>query len=414
MQDAATISWPFPVLRRVNNGVVYFTRSTCVWVWPDGSIQRLGEGMSLDRQPEIADFTHSFAIAGDRGYFVAFGAFIDLSTQGISFKACANYKGQLLIGNGKVPNSYSLNADKTVSKDTVVEGKTLVAWSKINCIDFDFDLSNEAGFTFMPWHGEVWSLKVLGDSVMAYGDKGIAKLEPVSEPTYGYSTRLFSSFGIISPRAVDGDEKQHVFIGEDSELYLVEPRRALSDAGYSPKKLGFGEFIRGMKDPIVSYDPMREHWWISSSTRAFVLSRQGMGESTQIVTSLCGDQDGKLLGISAWRGGREALVRTHGVSFGTRGIKLLATVEADIACEGGKAECAVYWSSDYAKGYSTPGFIPFDPRGNCFPMVSGSQFEIAFRTTDFTTTRLSKAWLRYKVTDKNAVRGGLNVSPTYE
>ncbi|MEG0363530.1 MAG: hypothetical protein RR600_06945, partial [Aurantimicrobium sp.] len=162
LDDAPAIRWPFPVLKSLSKGLFMFSKDALFKV-VGGSISRIGSFSGVSGV-EVADFGDTFLFADDKGYMYAEGSVIDLTSRGISFKACTNFKGQAFIANGRIPDGPALQGS------TVVSGPNMVAWAKINSFDFTFGLDNEVGFAYMPWEGEVYALRTLGDSVIVYGN----------------------------------------------------------------------------------------------------------------------------------------------------------------------------------------------------------------------------------------------------
>lgn len=399
------VDFPFPQFRRLQGGVYAFTRNAVYRYVTKGAFIKTSNWIGW-YSPDTADFQDMFLFGGDSLLWgnVFYNDTITRPPGGFKFFACTQFKGQLVIGGAHVPN--------TITED-IIDRPNMLAWAKVGSLDFSLDLSNEAGYGEASFSGQVLRLIPLGDEIIVYGENGISKMEPTSSPAPSYKITHFSDNAILSPDALAGNNGMHVYIGQDYAIYVIQPRRALSDQGYAPKRLGYSEFIKKCGPEVcVSYDSLCEHWWICGKNAAFILTNNGLGESS--ITSPCVIRmDGNLYGATKILGSDKAIVKTNDVSFGTRGIKLLTTVEADIESET-NADCRVYWKLDYRKEGNIRKPIRLDPRGYCFPMLSGSQFQIELETEDFRTTRVSKLWLKYKVTDKNSIRGAINAGKVAE
>lgn len=414
------VDWPFPMLARCVEYTFFITRSAIYKVDESFNLSYVGSVAFTD-QPHIGDFgeTVYFASPGV-SYVMAPDGFAELSPLDMSFATCANYGGQLIVANGYVPKGLALREKdispsqqfEVVESATEVKGKTLIAWSKINVLDFTFDLSTEAGFSKAMWPGEVLRLLPLGDEIVVYGDAGIAKMKPFQKPVASYGFSNYAKFGIVNRNCVAGDNQTHICIGNDYALYAIRPQRALSEQGYAPERLGFQEYISKLVDPVITFEPIFRHWWVCGKNAAYILTEAGLGQSSVTSTAVV-SVDGRPVGITDPVAPEGAVVTTNLVSFGTRGIKLLAAIELDMESHS-DAFCQVLYRTDYRAPLAEGQKIFIDPRGTVFPTAAGTEFCVRVISANYESLMLSKLRLRYKTVDRTSVRGAVNAGQITE
>ncbi|MEG0755688.1 MAG: hypothetical protein RR450_04775 [Oscillospiraceae bacterium] len=408
------VQWPWPKLFKTQAGKYLANRTAFYTVDDNWTIRSLGSP-TWTLPPHCADFGGVSYFGSDVAYMVtAEGALYRMLDAEINFRTCVNYRGQLMVGNCSLPKGPKLTeAPRAVVQNaTQVGGENVVAWSKISALNFTFGLDCEAGWAVMPWEGKVRKLLLLGDDVVAYGDAGIAKIKAIDNVVRSFGVVEFARFGILNDDAVDGDGQRHIFIGNDRNLYMIIPTRALSADGYSPQLIGYNEFIQNMINPIVVFEPIHRHWWVCGEGSALVLSEQGAGEASISLTGVI-SEDGFPVGITRKLQEPGADVTTDTISFGTRGIKLLTTIELDMESPD-DSYSKVLWRVDYRRPFQEGANIFIDPRGTVYPMAAGTEFRINFNSPNFASTQLSKLRLRYKTVDRQSTRGAVNAGKIAE
>lgn len=175
-----------------------------------------------------------------------------------------NFKGQLICGGIK---STWYDCDES-----------WLVWSNIgdwNCVP---SKSNEAGFKQMDWEGEVLKVKRLGDAVIVYGYNGVTAAVP-HEQTFGFKELL--PLGIRFKGAVGGDKNRHVFV--DGEQYLWEIGRDLQ-----PNKLDYRDWMQELVPGriMIVHNPVLDEYYIGDGNTSFLLTRSGLCQVFQCVTSI--------------------------------------------------------------------------------------------------------------------------------
>jgi hypothetical protein len=265
---------------------------------------------------------------------------------------------------------------------------------------------NDSGWMPMEWQGMVRCMKPLGEDVMAYGDSGVSILRPSVEfATVGQKTLL--NVGVIGSGAVAGDNKHHLFMDTRGSLWLVE-------IGKAPQRLGYEEFFSDFlnTDVIISHDESEDRFFIGNGYKTFMLTRNGLTESTQVVTSAMFVAGGVIgLGMQSVDMDREAMLVSEVFDFNRMGIKTLTSVEL-----GFEGESQVYVAVDYRykrhADWMRSSFIPLNDRGFGMPIVSGVDFRLVVKFADFELSTPPKyCHVRFKESDKHNLRGAYVKTP---
>lgn len=409
-------SYPFPLYFALHRFNVIVTSSQLIVfneMWNETS--RINH--SLSSIPHFADFMDFFVVSGgDKRWERAFldGKPVE-ALYGARFATCCNLRGQLVIGNCQLPNGPVLeDCSGKPTYTAPIDDCNIVAWSRIGEVNWDFELGNEVGWAPMPWQGCVLAVLPLGYEVVVYGSNGVAKLKPEDKPVPTYGIHRFGEPGVYSDKTVAGDSSQHLYLGTNFNLYIVEPERALSAEGKAPRKIGYKKFMEQLDDPHITFDPVNRQWWIGDGRKCFIYNGVGLCECSITPTHL-NHLDGTLLGFAHTHGGDEAIVETSPLSFSSRGIKTLMNVESDVETTErqpvfGRASVKYH----YEKEFRPLQDIILDPRGAFFPVAAGTELKVRYWTKNFRHFLLTKLWLHFKNTDKHFSRGVINAGATPE
>lgn len=400
-------TFPFPALYVLSRHILLFTSTALYLVDGDWELSHLYD-MEWGGLPHVADFMDTVVFSTPAGEWSFIDGAIVESVNGATFKVCHNYRGQLVVGDCDIPKGPARDeAEKTVVQEQVeVKGENLVAWSKIGSIEWGFSLGNEVGYAPMPWNGKVLGLLTLDKDIVVYGDNGIAKLSPQSNPVATFGIEKFGDIGVLNRDCFAGDDQMHVFVGADRNLYAITPKMALSSSGHAPTRLGYHEWLKDMVDPVVSFDPQLRQWWIADARFCYIYSGSGLGSCSVSPTHLS-SLDGRLLGITYRHHLPWAVAITGDVTLGHRGIKTLGFVESDVLASG-KVHGFVHFRYAYDKPMRKTPEILLDPRGAFFPSVAGTELRVGFQCGDFHGFSLTNLRLHFKNTDKTFSRGVMN------
>lgn len=408
--DTPKDKFPFPALYVLSRHVLLFTSSDLYSVDGNWEPTHLFHHKWGDL-PHVADFMDFVVFSTPTGQWFLLDDRV-VAYSDAHFKTCTNFRGQLIVGDTTLPRGPQKIGEEVFEERTPVSGPAVVGWTKIGSLEWEYTLGNEVGWAPMPWIGSVVGLLPLGKEIVVYGENGLCKLSMAKEPVTTFGVQDFGDVGVLNRNCFAGDTTAHLYIGNDYNLYSVAPEKALSGEGKLPTLLGYHEWISQLKDPIVTFDPAKRHWWIGDANRCFIFSGTGLGESGRTPTHLS-RLDGSLLGVTIAHHPDEAIVETGDVSFSSRGIKTLMCVEGDI-----QSTAPVLGSTAFRYSYrESPRRSPeilFDPRGAFFPVISGTDIRVRFRCASFRDFYLSKLWLHFKNTDKTFSRGIINAGKPAE
>ncbi|KKK71335.1 hypothetical protein LCGC14_2914930, partial [marine sediment metagenome] len=263
---------------------------------------------------------------------------------------------------------------------------------------------NDAFFMPMPTPGAVLIVKALGKNVIVYSEDGITALQFAQQPTPTYGVKQIASFGIFERGAVGGDDFMHTFVDTSGDVWTITPDLEL-------KRLGYKEFIGGMvgDSMLVSQDPLLKDIYISSDSDCYLLTSEGLGQTSELVTSLV-MAEGGLVGVRKTITGRGDLLFTiHQRDMGYKGIKMVQSIEVGIDTSED-----VYVAIDYrhskADSYTRTGFILLSPEGMAVIPVSGIDFRYVVKVVNATSADIDYMLIHFKAIDKRYRRGLANVS----
>jgi len=145
----------------------------------------------------------------------------------------------------------------------------------------------EGAMGLVPLHhtGAIKCMRRLGDDVIVYGESGISRLR-WTELAYrggtrmGYREEMVLSRGLLGKRSVAGDEREHVCLTAQDELYKIPANGELERLGYSEFMGDFSESVT-----IITHDPVEGYYWIADGTVSYLRTRTGLCKSTAIQPS---------------------------------------------------------------------------------------------------------------------------------
>lgn len=405
-------SYPFPIYKACINCELLIV-SNGIYLIDQYGTQTfiISNIISYNTLPVVADFINYIVISIDRKSWIVNTISKEVSEftskASINFSTSTNFRGQLIVGNGDIINRTDCELGN-IHISSTFQTNSMIAWSKIGKFDFTLDLSNESGYTYMPQGGDVYAILSLSNKIVVYGDRGIIKLTPVDSPAVTFAVEIFGSIGLLGKNCVAGDLTNHLFIGQDFELYIVELEKAFTGEGRTPKKIGYSYLIKTLVNPIVTFDEVNRLWYIGDDKKCFIFNGKTLSNSGITPTCITNKFNVPMSFIKDLNGNRYKLaIETGPISLGSHGLKTLMCVETNID-NPQKVYGEVLWQADYKKGFRGSKKILLNPRGNFFPIVSGTDFKISLTSNNFQDFKLSKLWLKFKNTDKTSSRGIIN------
>lgn len=364
-----------------------------------------------------------------------------------TFETGTEHRGRFVIGGFDPTNFFSSSWETMLSNDaftvatgidsntSIQLGENWVLWSSIGGGDFplwlfDHDFAENSftntgsfysstrpvfydknrqmtwGFMPMQWQGKVRVVKTLGKNVIVYGDNGISVLFPVGEPipTYGYQT--LQHFGIHA-HAVGGDDNEHVFITQRGEMWRLS-------ANLEFTRLGYREYMHPMLSAEIAistnFNVDDREYYICDGTESYVLTEQGLAQTTQIVNSTInhGEFTMGMGSLPDYINDQRCHLMTDWTDFqdGTR-QKMIGWIEVigDIK-SGVVAKVAVEYRYEKHENAKRSRFVKLNDEGAAYIGISGNAFRIIVETDNYTNTSIDYVTIRWQRNDRRWTRSG--------
>lgn len=298
-------------------------------------------------------------------------------------KTICNFRGQAVGGN--IASSW-YNCD---SKYYV--------WSKIGSIDFTLDNSNEAGYRRCPYGGDVLCAKSLSNMVVGYSTKGIVSIKPVTDPAPTFGMAMISSIGLLNAGAVAGNDLKHVYLGADKRLYQITP-------GEGIKLLGYYNYMNRLEgDVVITYDSLKEDYYISDGATTFLLTAVGLTQVPQSPSAIW-NYNGSTYILPDVTPGYYATIVTPQFNMGFNGFKTIFSIFTDLYFVHDPKIAIEYYLN--VVDYGTTQMTPVNSQGIASVIASGNSFRINLIFNPLLgLSRVSYIKVRYKATDLRGVRG---------
>ena len=289
-----------------------------------------------------------------------------------------------------------------------------VAWSGIGG-GFDFrptEPGNEtAGFIHIPATGQgtgiVRKVKKLNKVVMAYTEDESHVLIPHSVGRSGFGRKGLGIAGIRNGNHIAGNDNIHLLLNTNNELNLINDNLEV-------QVLGYKEYMEDLdnEEVRITYVPQKKRFYISDSSRGFVLTEHGLYECHQCVTSSMYYRGRILCGFFYDSEDWEPRLVTDTLDFKVRGFKTIHSIETDVRYNDGCDE--VYMALGFRSQYQTSkdrfynsDWVRLNPMGIAYPIVSANEFRIMLKGVDYRDSdlRLSRLDVKYQFHDKRNMRG---------
>lgn len=244
--------------------------------------------------------------------------------------------------------------------------------------------------------------KMLGERLIAYGEHGVSEL---SKDGMIYREVRFTPCGIQGRGNVAGSDDEHVFVGDDGELwrFLANEER--------PHRLGYKEFLADLdlETTQVSYDPTEREYWITDGSTCYVKTPQGLGGPMSYhPTSMVRHKLGL---VAAWTDDADGAVkpvsfRTVPLDIGERATKHVTNVQlASAGISAMTAKVGYTFETDETVRWSIEK--PFNPNGVAHPTVSflEGKIHVAGSAAATPNGRVSRLTVRYNAEDARHRRG---------
>lgn len=235
---------------------------------------------------------------------------------------------------------------------------------------FELWLRGESGFAPMPWRGPVHVVKALADVAVVYGEDGVSALSPHGgamgvRPIVG----LGKDIGVAGRGCVAGDDRAHVFLSSDRELWLISP-------DLQSQRLGYRRIFQDydVSKTVINLDTRLRHFWISDGDQCHVLSRAGLGGPMQRMPTSFYRDAGTLYGVrhAPARLQIPIEIRTNTFDMLERADKHVSTVQ--ISSRG----ASMVRAKVHGDGHATE-WTPAGPETVAYPRLSATDLQLSVR-----------------------------------
>jgi len=425
----SSITWPYPQVRIAGNYTIGLSvDGTDLKVYEllcDGSTWTATEVASLGAYADIefvdvegwgpfyvvvASKIESGTVTSTAFMRYPNGTVTSIPTSAVpTFTTLCNYNGQALISgisSSDAPWSSLKFSD--------------VAFSGIGSFDFrPSEKGNEtAGFAHVPsisqGTGITRKVKQLGKVGMVYTEDTVIALAPHNVGRGGFGAKNLEMPGIRSGNHITGGERTHLYLNSKNELVYI-------GEALEPQTLGYQEYMEELDttELRMTYVPQRKRFYISDSSRGYVLTEQGLYSCHQCVTSALYYRGHILCGFFYDNKDREPRLVTDTLDFNTRSFKTIQSIETDLRAKDGcdEAYVALQFRNNYmsdSNEFNQSCWTRLNPMGIGFPIVSANEFRIMIKGVDYRTSnmQLSRLDVKYQFHDKRNIRGVSNASKT--
>lgn len=257
------------------------------------------------------------------------------------------------------------------------------------------------GFVQVKTQGAVQAIRQLGNNLVCYCDDSVVILQP--EGNYYVQARLLD-IGIKSRTAVGGDEGEHVFVDSADNLWRVR------ESGV--ERLRYNEYMDDLvaANIVVSFDPLEREYTIADGLIGFILTENGMCETTRLPTTLNRLSSG-LVGISTEVSQEDAFdVLWDMGDLGSRDVKTLKQMDVltkDMISIQGRF--LYKYSGDDL--FHDTRLTSSNPSGVIFcPKITANDFQGQITGTwKNVYSKLERATVRYNATGRQFRRGAQGV-----
>ena len=237
--------------------------------------------------------------------------------------------------------------------------------------------------------------------------------------------------GIANPLAVGGPIK-----GESLGKQLFADRMGVawevSAQGGKPvpKRLGYDEFLAPMQKNVsiangtgiisLTYNPYKDEYYISNGKKSLMYNGVGMTPIDKSITSMVDFQNAQVTSGFHYTALQDAAYGYYYKIFGSSDMMLCTDVIdmrmsarktfeslhlGMVVPEGATVECMVEWRNDKSKEFRPTPWKRLSPEGYCSPIVTGSEFRLWIKCSDWDGFELSDITIGWKLVDKHGISG---------
>lgn len=448
-----SVSWPFPQIFQTDTGLYIGNQTGLYQISSDPTYGYVG---TLLTSGFTGTISWPWTIANCPGFPIFSSGDIlvyydpDTSAWNWWVKEVGGSAGSLWDSDWYQPVSVAYNRGQVVAAGCKVftsfpSQNREIKWSAIGKMKFlktpltHDDLldvvSNTAGGMFegSDDYGIIMRVLPLDKGFIVYSTFSIFALIPVTEPVPSFSILPLRDIGIANPLAVGGSIK-----GESSSKHLVVDRMGVLWAittgqegkGIVPQRLGYEEYLQPLQNNVsitnrtgiisVSYNPYKDEYYISNGEKSFVYNGVGLTPIDKCITGMIDFQNAQVTTGFHYTTLQDAaygyfydifksykcMVQTDVIDMNIRAKKTLESIHLGVSLpDKSTCEVMVEWRNNANSVFNKTPWKRVSPEGVVTPLVTGTEFRINIKCSDWDGFELSGITSYWKLPDKNSVRG---------
>lgn len=266
---------------------------------------------------------------------------------------------------------------------------------------------------------------------IVYGTFAIYALMPVTDPVPAFSVSLLRDIGIANPLAVGGPIKgegssKQIFVDRMGVLWQISP----GQQGLAPQRLGYEEYLAPLQKNAsidtrtglisITYNPYKDEYYISNGQKSFIYNGVGLTPMDKCITGVVDFQNAQVttgFHYTALKGSAfgyfyelfneyKCMAKTDIIDMDIRGQKTLETIHLGVSVPAqATCEVMVEWRNAANGVFRKTPWKRVSPEGIVSPIVTGVDFRIIVKCSDWDGFELSDWTLFWKLVNKQGIRG---------
>jgi hypothetical protein len=263
----------------------------------------------------------------------------------------------------------------------------------------------------LPWKKDIIAVLPLGSGCVYYCGDGISYLE--APPEGGIRHVRIKKLGLARRGAVAGDLLQHTFADQVGRWWRLKADLSLEMLDFKDD-LGPAAIDTNLK---LTYDAEWGDTYVNAGTleKGYIISPTGGWAelNTTLVTGVRNDNG--LVGVATVRHSDDLFTfETNTFDMGSDWQKIIASVYLSCLDATG-VQCAVKYTDDKASAtfYTLP-YVLLNPSNGVRPNTNGRAFRFLFKGTLGTRTKVERAIIHWRATEKKSTADTTNAVTGYE
>lgn len=263
----------------------------------------------------------------------------------------------------------------------------------------------------LPWKKDIVAQKALGEGMVYYCGDGISYIQV--SPDGGLNHVRVKNLGIAGRGAVCGDLLQHTFADQVGRWWRLKADLQLEQLDLKDD-LGAAAADQNL---TMTFDQELGDVWINAGTvgASYLLTPSGGWTTlnTGLITGIRGDNG--LVGLTVARHTDNLFTfETNTFDMGSDWQKIITSVY--LSClDATSVQCAVKYTDDKAGAtYYTLPYVLLNPSNGVRPNANGRAFRFLFKGVIGTRTKVERAIIHWRATEKKSNVDSTNVVTGYE